>query len=84
MMIMRVHVVELLCQVVMGRVPVLKCLVLGVWVPSATSYRARLFVALLVQGLAVAVFTRYWRAPGCDYRMPGLGYKEDVQLVDMW
>jgi hypothetical protein len=32
MMILRVHVVEFLCQVVMGRTPVLKCLVLGVCV----------------------------------------------------
>jgi hypothetical protein len=30
MMIMHAHVVELICQAVMGRAPVLKCLVLDV------------------------------------------------------
>jgi hypothetical protein len=42
MMIMRVLLEELICQTVMGRIPVLKCIsIMGTWVSVSMSYRAR-------------------------------------------
>jgi hypothetical protein len=72
MTVMRVLVEELICQAVMGQIPVLECLfVRSALAPVAMSYHARQYMLPLFKDPALAAFPGTGKALGVTAGGPG-------------